>query len=317
VIALFLALAAGGPPRHLAETGLYADFATRQIAPDVLPFTPQYPLWTDGAEKQRWIRLPEGTAIDAHDPDAWVFPIGTRLWKQFGFGRAVETRMLERGSDGRWSYASYVWSEDGSDAVLAPERGLKNACKTEAGTMHDIPGRMDCRACHEASANRVLGFSALQLSPDRDPLALHAETPAPGSVDLATLVERGLVRGLPAEFVAKPPRIAARSPRERAALGYLQGNCSACHNSHGELAPLGLHLDNRLAGGESPLDSLRPRAELLLARMGTRNPLQQMPPLGTHLADAQALEFIRAWIREDAGPGERDPFQTQATPRKP
>ncbi len=315
MIALLLALVAGGLPQRLADTGLYADFATRRIAPDVLPFTPQYPLWTDGAQKQRWIRLPEGTAIDARDPDAWVFPVGTRLWKQFSFGRAVETRMLERGADGRWTYASYAWSADGSDARLAPERGIKNACQTAAGSVHDIPGRMDCRACHEAGPNRVLGFSALQLSPDRDPLALHAETPAPGSVDLAQLVERGLVRGLPREFGEKAPRIAARTPRERAALGYLQSNCSACHNSHGELAPLGLHLDNRLVAGESPLDSLRPRAELLLGRIASREPLTQMPPLGTHLADAQALEFIRAWIREELGPGERDPFQTQATNR--
>jgi mono/diheme cytochrome c family protein len=317
VIALFLALAAGLPPQRLSETGLYAEIATRTLAPGVLAFTPQYPLWTDGATKQRWIRLPAGTAIDARDPDAWVFPVGTRLWKQFSFGRAVETRMLERLADGRWSYASYAWDAEGSEALLAPERGLKNACRSAAGTAHDIPGRMDCRACHEAGPNRVLGFNALQLSSDRDPLALHAETPAPGSVDLATLVERGLVRGLPAQYVANPPRIPARSPRERAALGYLQANCSDCHNSRGELAPLGLHLDNRLAARGSPLDSLRPRAELLQSRMGTREPLTQMPPLGTQLADAQALEFIRAWIREELGPGERDPFQTQARSTKP
>jgi hypothetical protein len=49
--------------------------------------------------------------------------------------------------------------------------------------------------------------------------------------------------------------------------------------------------------------------------MASREPLTQMPPLGTHLADAQALEFIRAWIREELGPGEKDPFRTQATTR--
>jgi mono/diheme cytochrome c family protein len=315
VIALALVLAAGLPPKLLSQTGLYADIGTRTLAPGVLAFTPQYPLWTDGARKQRWIRLPEGSAIDGSDPDAWVFPIGTRLWKEFAFGRAVETRMLERGPDGRWSYASYAWNAEGSDAELAPERGLKNACETSAGTRHDIPGRGDCRACHEAGPNRVLGFGALQLSPDRDPLALHGETPPPGAVDLAALVERGLLRNLPAEYLRTPPRIPARSPRERAALGYLQSNCSHCHNSRGELAPLGLHLDNRLVQPGSPLDSLRPRAELLLARMGSREPLTQMPPLGTHLADAQALEFIRAWIREDLGPGERDPNRNQATTR--
>lgn len=317
MIALVLALAPGLPPARLSETGLFADIATRAIAADVLPFSPQYPLWTDGATKQRWIRLPEGTAIDARDPDAWVFPVGTRLWKQFSFGRDVETRMIERGADGRWSYASYAWDEHGSDALLVPERGRKNACETQPGKFHDIPGRMDCRACHEAGPNRVLGFSALQLSGDRDPLALHSEQPQAGTLDLAALVERGLVRGLPAEYLQTAPRIEARTPRERAALGYLQANCSHCHNSRGELAPLGLHLDSRLVGGTSPLDSLRPRAELLQQRMASREPLTQMPPLGTHLADAEALEFIRAWIREELGPGETDPSRNHVTTRKP
>ena len=62
------------PPQTLQETGLYVDFATLHVDPDHLAFAPQYPLWTDGAAKRRWISLPPGTAIDASDPDAWVFP---------------------------------------------------------------------------------------------------------------------------------------------------------------------------------------------------------------------------------------------------
>ncbi len=317
MIALLLALAAGGPPQDLAETGLYADLGARRIASDVLAYTPQYPLWTDGATKRRWIRLPAGSAIDARDPDAWVFPVGTRLWKEFSFGRRVETRMLERQPDGRWSYASYVWSTDARTAHLAPERGLAHACELGAGAAHDIPSRMDCRACHEAGPNRVLGFNALQLSPDRDPLALHAEAPGAGDVDLPALVERGLLRNLPEQYLRQPPRISARTPRERAALGYLQSNCSQCHSARGELAPLGLHLESLLAPHESPLDSFVPRAELALARMSSRNALTQMPPLGTHVVDAQALEFLRGWVRQDLGLGSDGSRSIQATPHKP
>jgi len=69
------------PPQTLQQTGLYADFATLRVDPDHLAFAPQYPLWTDGAAKRRWISLPPGTSIDGSDPDAWVFPTGTRLWK--------------------------------------------------------------------------------------------------------------------------------------------------------------------------------------------------------------------------------------------
>jgi hypothetical protein len=59
---------------------------TFAIAEGVRPFSPQYPLWADGATKLRWVSLPKGGTIDAKDPDAWRFPVGTRFWKQFSFG---------------------------------------------------------------------------------------------------------------------------------------------------------------------------------------------------------------------------------------
>lgn len=316
-------------PERLADTGLYADFAAGTIAADVLAFTPQYPLWTDGAAKRRWIRLPAGAAIDASDPDAWRFPAGTRLWKEFSFGRRVETRTMELGQDGQWVYATYVWSEDGRDAVLAPERGVRAACATALGTRHDIPGVADCRACHDTGPSAVLGFSALQLSADRDPLAPHAERPESGAVDLDDLVARGLVRGLPARLRETPPRIEAASPVERAALGYLHGNCASCHDATGPLASLGLELAYRLDGadrraapaihtalgrasrfqpqGRSGLQRIAagdPDASTLVARLSSRSPVAAMPPMGTRAVDQDALALVRAWIAADFGAAE-------------
>src|SRR5262245_12210654 len=112
------------PPR-LSETGLYD--ATGAIDARNLPFVPQYPLWTDGAEKLRWIRLPAGAKIDASDVDAWRFPVGTKLWKQFSWkGRKVETRMIWKTGEADWLFATYVWSEDQTNAMLAPETGIAN-----------------------------------------------------------------------------------------------------------------------------------------------------------------------------------------------
>src|SRR5262245_53059119 len=50
-------------PRLLSETGYRA--------PSTLEYAPQYPLWSDGASKRRFVSIPEGEAIDASDPDAW------------------------------------------------------------------------------------------------------------------------------------------------------------------------------------------------------------------------------------------------------
>lgn len=111
-------------PGYLSDTGLYAPGSTTVVRAENLPFSPQYPLWSDGAIKRRWLYLPAGATIDASNPDTWVFPPGTRLWKEFAHGRPVETRFIERLRDGSWRYASYVWNADGSDAVLAPADGV-------------------------------------------------------------------------------------------------------------------------------------------------------------------------------------------------
>ncbi|HLF56584.1 MAG TPA: hypothetical protein VI942_07040, partial [Thermoanaerobaculia bacterium] len=173
---------ASDPPPTLAATGLYSDFAARELAPGVLPFEPQYPLWSDGARKRRWIRLPPGGTIDATDPDVWSFPPGTRFWKEFAFERPVETRFIERLPDGSWRFAAYVWNAEGTEAVLAPYRGVRRVAESSPGVPYDVPAVTDCRACHLGHPATILGFSALQLSTDRDPLAPHASPPPPGAV---------------------------------------------------------------------------------------------------------------------------------------
>jgi hypothetical protein len=315
---------AAAAPERLADTGLYADLAAGTIAKGVLPFSPQYPLWTDGAAKRRWIRLPPGAAIDARDAGAWRFPVGTKLWKEFAFGRRVETRYMERTRAG-WLYATYLWSEDGSDARLAPERGLRGVVPTAAGGRHDIPSVSDCKACHQGGPSEVLGFTLLQLSPDRDPLAPHAAA-AGEDVDLASLAAGGLLQGLPRRHLVDPPRIAARTARERAALGYLQGNCASCHNASGPLADLGMSLEAPVGTARTPgaretavgvpsryrppgtdgaalrISPGDPAASVLVRRMSSRHAAVQMPPLGTAAVDEEAVRLVSDWIRELPAP---------------
>jgi len=307
-----------GLPARLADTGLYAGDGS--LNPDVVPFSPQYPLWSDGATKRRWIYLPPGSAVDASQPDSWEFPRGTKLWKEFSQGRAIETRYIERGADGAWRYGSYVWSADGREAKLAPPAGLRDVpAPTAPGARYSIPAENDCRVCHEGAAVPVLGFSALQLSPDRDPLAPHAEVGV--SVNLRTLTDRGSLRGLPPALLVAPPRIAATTPTARAALGYLHGNCGHCHNGDGPLAVLEMTLAQRVASPPAPdavLESIveirsgfqppgaptaAPRiapgheaTSVIALRMASRDPLQQMPPLGTAVIDAEALRLVGRWI---------------------
>src|ERR1044072_5189450 len=190
--------ATGGAPETLQDTGLYSDFAALQVDELHLALSPQYPLWTDGASKRRWISLPAGSAIDASDPDAWAFPVGTRLWKEFSFaGQRVETRYMERRPDGQWLYAAYAWSADGREAQRVSAKGRRGAYPLGEGRSHTIPGVSDCKVCHQGGRTEVLGFSAVQLSAQRDPGALHADPSPLSGADLGALIERGLLVGLP------------------------------------------------------------------------------------------------------------------------
>lgn len=134
-------------PETLEETGFSEA--------EAIAFTPQYPLWSDGSDKRRWIFLPPGTSIDKSNPDAWQFPLGTRAWKEFSRdGKRIETRFIERLADGSWRYVTYMWNSTGTQATLAPAHGVR-----ESG----IPSRADCLACHEGAAVPILGYSAVQL----------------------------------------------------------------------------------------------------------------------------------------------------------
>lgn len=346
VLAALLAAAALAPaipqttddaalPEHLSETGLFADGSSTQPRRDVLGFAPQYALWSDGADKRRWIRVPTGAAIDASAPDAWQFPPGTQLWKEFSHGgRRVETRYIERQRNGRWRYATYVWNARGDDATLAPSRGVPALAVAEAPQgRYDVPARADCTACHEGAATPVLGFSALQLSRDRDPLAPHVRAPAAGDVDLDALVARGLVRDLPAALIQRAPRVQAASAVERAALGYLHANCGHCHNRSDAGVPVQLTLaQSALDPAASRSETLRstlgvagryrtpdlppdaaliapqaPERSVLLARLRSRQAQTQMPPLGTHLTDPEGLALVERWIRQLSSTVEEEP----------
>jgi len=307
-------------PARLSETGLYEPGRVGVVAAHNRPFAPQYPLWTDGATKRRWLYLPPGSVIDATDAASWDYPMGTSLYKEFAFGgRKVETRLLWKAADDAWLVASYVWNEEQTDAVLAPERGVPGAAEIAPGRRHGVPGRADCAACHGAPA-RPLGFSALQLSDDRDPNAIHGEPLEPGMLTLAVLQREGLIDPAREELVRTPPRITASDPRTRAALGYLAANCGHCHDASGAITANlpSLAFADVAADGDAVARSLvgrltrwqlpgsadgselvrppEPARSALVARMRSRRPSSQMPPLGTVLPDHRALAALSLWI---------------------
>ena len=310
------------PPAHLSETGLYELGRVDVVDARNRPFSPQYPLWTDGAAKSRWIYLPAASTIDTTSPYAWVLPVGTRLWKEFRFaGRKVETRMLWRASESRWVFASYHWNDQQTDADLVPVEGLRDVAEVSPGRFHSIPGVSDCAACHGSKRPGPLGFNALQLSTDRDPNAIHGEPLGRDMVTLATLNAAGLLSPARPELVDSPPRIRTTDPGARAMLGYFTANCGHCHDRSAEIGPdaPSLHYSDLVVEGDDVirrlahyrtqwqvpgraegagvmLDRDAPEVSAMVARMRSRRPSSQMPPLGTVLPDEDAIRAIETWM---------------------
>ncbi|HYP87935.1 MAG TPA: anthrone oxygenase family protein [Polyangiaceae bacterium] len=278
-------------PARLSETGLYAPGDSTRLADGIASFTPQFELWSDGAAKRRWIRLPRGERVDTQDMDNWSFPVGTQLWKEFTVdGVRVETRALRKTGPGRddWAVMAYLWLPDGSDALAAPEGGTN-----VLGTEHDVPPASQCRACHGGRKSFVLGFSALQL----------AHPAAPGELALDDLARSGRLTHEPA------PIAVPGNEGERAALGYLHANCGHCHNQdrpetsgarcydpENEL-DFWLRVDRLGHVRDTPASkSARGSDDRMLELMSSRGFLRQMPPLGTKQVDQHGLSAVESWL---------------------
>ena len=149
------------PPATLECTGLYADLASKTLAPGVREYAPAYPLWSDGADKRRWIGLPAGSVIDASDPNEWVFPVGTRLWKEFSLqGTAGRDPPVAEGQLANfWVNAVYVWN---AGAVGGP--ALRRAATSpSAAAPTTCPRRTSARSATAAAPSTSSGFSAVDL----------------------------------------------------------------------------------------------------------------------------------------------------------
>jgi len=241
----------GGLPDDLRCTGLYSDWATRAIAADVHYYDPGYKLWSDGAVKRRWIWLPPQTQIDTSDMDEWVFPVGTKIWKEFSLGsqlgsdgqltggELVETRLLWKRGASTWAYAVYRWSDDQSSA-----QSITNGDQVpqpDGPPAYEVPAIIQCPNCHGGRRDIVLGFDWIGLG--------VATAGATGGLTLATLPSGWLTQPPPATAVEIPEDATEKAAP---ALGLLHMNCGVtCHNVNGKAGYTGLYM-KLLAGQVYP-----------------------------------------------------------------
>lgn len=307
-------------PDTLSLTGLYANIDDKTIGNDIHEFQPQFPLWSDGLVKTRWIYKGECDPIDTSDMDNWSFPVGTRVWKEFVYeGTRVETRLLHRFGPGTsdFIYATYIWNEDETEAALQLNG---QAIELTEDFTHNVPDVATCHRCHGPHPSkgglpsRVLGFGAIQLSHDLPGLTIESISNDGWLSDPA-----------PDGFIVPGSEL------DRAALGYMHANCSNCHNNtiDGLIFPspklkMRLKVDdvtledtdvcgkdgdgnmNSVVGVATqnfadPACNMRIEAgnsanSCALFRMTVRGDNKEMPPIGTAIIDDVGATTLETWI---------------------
>lgn len=317
---LALLMADGAAPK-LSDYRLFTDTAGRVPAAGVVRYTLNTPLFSDYAEKSRFILLPPGATAAWRDRGVLDFPVGTTIVKSFAFPadfrapdrnvRLIETRLLIRKASG-WVPQSYVWNADGTDAVLqkAGQRlpiSFIDKVGRSVSLSYLVPNQNQCKQCHsQDGAVTPIGPTGANLNGGLD---------GKGASQLASWVKAGRLDRMPADA----PRLVrwddAGAPLAARARAYLDVNCGHCHSPGGFASNSGLWLQwdeadpahqgiykRPVAAGRASGDAEfsitpgQPDRSIIVRRMESNEPGVMMPQFGRSVVHAEGVALVRAFI---------------------
>jgi uncharacterized repeat protein (TIGR03806 family) len=294
-------------PAQLSATGCVSSSDPTKAAAGLIPYDVAAPFWSDGATKERWLAIPNGTSISVGADGDFTFPNGTVLMKHFRLsGNLIETRLFMRHPDGEWAGYTYEWNAQHTDATLV-QGGKTVAIGAQSWI---FPSGDDCLSCHTSAAGFALGLESAQLN--------HAFTYASTgrtANELHTLDEVVMFTtplGDPALQPVLPDPFGSAALAQRA-RAYLHTNCSQCHRPGGptpssmdlrystllantaacdappQSGDLGIGTAARIIAPGSAANSV------LVARVNRRD-ASQMPPLATNLIDTVGVQLLSDWV---------------------
>jgi uncharacterized repeat protein (TIGR03806 family) len=300
-------------PARLSEFRLLRGKQGETPNARVTPYSLNTPLFSDYAEKFRYVYVPNGKSIGYRQDGVLDFPVGSVLIKSFGYPadfrkpseniRILETRLLIRRTSG-WVALPYVWNADGSDAEL-----------------RRVGKRIDVSWVHGDGSKRTISYAVPNVNQCKDCHGLDGVmTPiGPKARNLASgLFATGLIKGAQKTREIMPvwddPKSGSIDARARA---YLDVNCGHCHNPRGAASNSGLNLTwetrDRIAlgvgkrpvaagqgGGQFAYDVKpgEPDQSIMIYRLASTEPGTAMPELGRATAHEEGLALLRQWIRE-------------------
>lgn len=294
-------------PSSLHDYGFFLDGAARQPDHRLKAYALNTPLFSDGADKLRYIYLPEGAKLEADGDGLMQFPVGSAIIKTFAFGegedqRYIETRVLLHRADG-WLALPYRWNEEQTAARLALAGG-RVPITTPSGEeiSYRIPNKNQCKACHSVDGEVIpIGPKARNLSAEW----------------LGEMHQKGWLDQVPQGADTLPLWSNASAATEARARAYLDVNCAHCHRPGGGASNSGLDLSweqtdafaiginkppvaaGRGAGGLLvSIEPGKPEKSILVHRMNSNEPGVAMPELGRSTIDTRAVKLMREWIAE-------------------
>lgn len=321
------------PPFLLSQTEVFTDLTTLAPAAGVIPYNVASPLWSDGAEKLRWLIVPNNGTHDTaqekilfSEEGNWAFPVGTVIVKHFEVAtnetipatmKRLETRFLVCTADGGKYGITYRWNNAGTDATLLTAGVYEDFNFTFASGGNELrrwtyPSRGDCLLCHNAASGQALGVRTAQLN-----MNFHYPSTGRSANQLTTLNALGMFdRVLTSEeigdFIESRSIGDATAPVEHRVRSYLDSNCSYCHQPGGTVdyfdARLGTPLFKQgIVGGIlrghfdlgpdgrylEPEDSA---ASAIHVRMESSATGAAMPPLGRSRVDQAAVDLLENYL---------------------
>jgi uncharacterized repeat protein (TIGR03806 family) len=314
---------------RLSEYGFFSGkLADLKPAQNVIPYSLNTPLFSNYAEKLRFIKLPDGAKVDFNDSIAFNFPIGTTLIKNFYYlndfrkpdkGRKiVETRLLVHEQNG-WQAYPYIWNDEQTEAFHDPAGETRvisyvNTSGKKVTTNYAIPNKNQCKGCHIRGEKMVpIGLTARQLNRDYEFGGKKNQ--------LQYLVDAGILKSIPEP--GSIPRLAvfddaSTGDLNSRARAYLEANCAHCHSRKGPASTSGLFLDihetnpGHLGVNKAPVAAGRgagdlhfdikpgePHNSILVFRMKTNDPAIAMPEIGREQIHKEGVALIEEWIRKN------------------
>jgi len=313
----------------LSQFGFFKEPLNLQNPTDgVIPYSVASSLFSDYAEKLRFIKVPNGQKLTANSDGSFNYPKGSVLIKTFYYPgnfnepeknrRIIETRLLIK-TKTDWVALPYVWNNEQTDAVLeiAGDRLPVNWIDKNNNHIeieYSVPNMNQCKGCHvHHNEFKPLGPKLKNLN-----FSYHYNDTTFNQID--KWVELGILEASPL-FAELPKSINYDDPhsgsvKERA-RAWLDVNCANCHQLGGPAETSGLFLEfgqlNPRALGimKPPIAAGRgagnhkytivpgyPDKSIMVYRINSTDPGIMMPELGRKLVHQEGLDLIRQWIEE-------------------